>query len=547
MKQVQGEYDGKRIQLIWRNLDPAQPNQVGEQAREFVRGRVDLIVAFEDKSIRSGPGRDGRPGEPDPGRLPAPVGPSPRRPGGSSSHPGGNLTGVWGARDPVAKQLQIYRQIMPGPQPLRLLTLEDPTDTATTPLLTEARTAAGKLGIELDEVEASNDAGLEAAFQSLRQGAVDGAFILSPSLRLNFSRKILGLAAAAYLPSRLTGANGSTRNRSTRRALLAGRRRRARRDRGRAFRRQHPEGRPTRRPARPGVPRVEFASVSGEQRAGDRRAAGRRRAGRPGLPIAEREAGSNGGNAGHGRISASSGSTWPSLGSWSRRRSRRSGSASPTFSYDDSQRAVTEAEADKASSAAISIRQFIQELESDLDAVAQPIPATPRTGARAVIQDLFLRQRAISALTYLDATGRRGVHASPTRSTSIDSLTCGGDRSDSEAFRRARAEQRYFGSVAFSLREWEAAHEHRGGREASPGGGVIVADVDLGSAVDCDPPGADWHRGLRLRRLIPHGQVIAHTNEHLLVLATPTSRRCRRCAPHGTRRHGTQRRGHQRT
>ena len=64
----------------------------------------------------------------------------------------------------------------------------------------EARDAAGKLGIELDEREASDDAGLEAAFQSLRPGAVDGVFILSPSLRLNFSAKILGLAAAANLP-----------------------------------------------------------------------------------------------------------------------------------------------------------------------------------------------------------------------------------------------------------------------------------------------------------------------------------------------------------
>ena len=31
----------------------------------------------------------------------------------SLSQPGGNLTGVFGARDPVVKQLQIYKQIMP--------------------------------------------------------------------------------------------------------------------------------------------------------------------------------------------------------------------------------------------------------------------------------------------------------------------------------------------------------------------------------------------------------------------------------------------------
>jgi putative tryptophan/tyrosine transport system substrate-binding protein len=203
MKQIEGQYDGQRIQLIWRNLngDPKQFAQVEEQAREFVLQRVDLIVAFEDKSIRAAQEATADPGN----RIPVIfLHPSdPLRDGlvTSLSHPGGNLTGVWGARDPVAKQLEIYRQILPGPQPLRLLTLVDPTDPATTrDLLEEARDAAGKLGIELEERQAADDAGLEAAFQSLAPGAVDGAFILSPSLRLNFSRKILGLAAAAKLP-----------------------------------------------------------------------------------------------------------------------------------------------------------------------------------------------------------------------------------------------------------------------------------------------------------------------------------------------------------
>ena len=79
MKQVQGQYEGQRIQLIWRNLDP---DQVEEQAREFVRERVDLIVAFEDKSNRRCAGCDSADGTSDPRRLPAPVGPRPRRPGG---------------------------------------------------------------------------------------------------------------------------------------------------------------------------------------------------------------------------------------------------------------------------------------------------------------------------------------------------------------------------------------------------------------------------------------------------------------------------------
>jgi putative tryptophan/tyrosine transport system substrate-binding protein len=202
MKQVQGQYDGQRIQLIWRNLDgdPQLIDQVAEQAREFVRERVDLIVAFETKSIRAAQDATAGPGNRIPVVFLHPSDPLRDDLVKSLSHPGGNLTGVWGARDPVAKQLEFYREIMPGPQPLRLLTLIDPTDTATPPLLAEAKAAAGKLGIQLDQIDAANDAGLEAAFQSLRPGAVDGVFILSSSLRLNYSGKILGLAAAANLP-----------------------------------------------------------------------------------------------------------------------------------------------------------------------------------------------------------------------------------------------------------------------------------------------------------------------------------------------------------
>jgi putative tryptophan/tyrosine transport system substrate-binding protein len=202
MKQVQGQYEGQRIQLIWRNLDgdPKLIDRVEEQARDFVRERVSVIVAFEDSSIHAAQDATADPAN----RIPVIfLHPSdPVRDGlvNSLAHPGGNLTGVWGARDPVAKQLEIYRRIMPGPQPLRLLTLVDPTNAATAPLVAEARDAARKLGIELDERQASDDAGLEAAFRSLTPDAVDGAFILSPSLRLNFSKKILGLAAAAHLP-----------------------------------------------------------------------------------------------------------------------------------------------------------------------------------------------------------------------------------------------------------------------------------------------------------------------------------------------------------
>lgn len=196
MAQLQGEFDGPRIALIWRNLEP---DQVEQQAKEFVSERVSVIVAFEDKSIKAAQDATADPNN----RIPVVfLHPSdPVRDGlvQSLSHPGGNLTGVFGARDPVAKQVEVYQQIMPRLQ--RLLTLVDPTDTtATPPLLAQAQDAARQLGIELVIRQASDKAGLEQAFQSMTPGQVDGAFILSPSLRLNFSDTIIGLAKEANLP-----------------------------------------------------------------------------------------------------------------------------------------------------------------------------------------------------------------------------------------------------------------------------------------------------------------------------------------------------------
>ena len=191
-----GHVQGPRIELIWRNLEPTQ---AGDQAAAYVRDRVNVIVAFEDKSIAAAQTATAAMDHPIPVVFLHPS--DPVRDGlvKTLAAPGGNLTGVFGARDPVTKQLERYKQIMPGLR--RLLTLVDPTDAvATPPLLGEARIAADRLGIELDEREASDDAGLTQAFRSLAPGEVDGAFILSPSLRLNFSKAIIQLAKDANLP-----------------------------------------------------------------------------------------------------------------------------------------------------------------------------------------------------------------------------------------------------------------------------------------------------------------------------------------------------------
>jgi two-component system, NtrC family, sensor kinase len=188
------------------------------------------------------------------------------------------------------------------------------------------------------------------------------------------------------------------------------------------------------------------------------------------------------------------------------------------FSYEDSQRAVTEAEADKASATAISIRQFIQKLESDLDTVAQPISGDQAGMTRKQnFKNLFLRQPAISALVYLDATGTECVRAYSKEVDEIDSLTCEGGSSDSEEFRRARDEQWYFESVSFDHADGRP-HMTLAVAEASPGEGVIIADVDLGSVQEAIDRAQIGTAGYAYA-VDSRGQVIAHTANISLVLA----------------------------
>ena len=192
-----GWVDGGNIKLIWRNLEP---DEAEGQAKEFVRQHVDVIVAFEDQSIRAAQAATARQKDRTPIVFLHPS--DPVRDGlvKSLSRPGGNLTGIFGARDVVAKQLELYELLVPRLR--RVLTLVDPNDPATGRLLAQYRAAASQLGRPLELVirNVSGARDLERVFRSLRPGDVDGAFLLSPTLRLNFSALTIRLAARAKLP-----------------------------------------------------------------------------------------------------------------------------------------------------------------------------------------------------------------------------------------------------------------------------------------------------------------------------------------------------------
>jgi putative ABC transport system substrate-binding protein len=194
LKQM-GWVDGRTIKLLWRNLEPEQADA---RAKELVRERVNVIVAFEDQSIRAAQAATAKVKTPVVFLHPS----DPVRDGlvKSLSHPGGNLTGIFGARDVVAKQLELYELIVPGLH--RVLTLIDPNDPATGRLLAQYRAAASQLArpVQLVIRKASTPNDLRRVFHSLRPEEVDGAFLLSPTLRLNDSALTIRLATRAKLP-----------------------------------------------------------------------------------------------------------------------------------------------------------------------------------------------------------------------------------------------------------------------------------------------------------------------------------------------------------
>ena len=117
-----GWVDGKNVELIWRNLEP---DAADAQATAFVLQRVDVIVAFEDTSIAAAQKATKGTKHPTPIVFLHPS--DPVRDGlvASLSRPGRNLTGVFGPRDIVAKQLELYQLLVPKLR--RVLTLVDPT------------------------------------------------------------------------------------------------------------------------------------------------------------------------------------------------------------------------------------------------------------------------------------------------------------------------------------------------------------------------------------------------------------------------------------
>jgi putative tryptophan/tyrosine transport system substrate-binding protein len=188
-----GYEEGKNIRLDWRNLP--DEDAAHKTAKEFVQDRVDLLVAFENQTVRaaraatsdvpivflhvSDPVVDGFVT--------------------SLARPGRNLTGIADAdSDLHAKQLETFKELVP--QLRRLLVVMEPHDPVTRRLLAELREAARSLKVQLLEHEVTERADIEGVFGGLKRGDVQGVFILSPTLKTKFPSLFLRLATKNQLP-----------------------------------------------------------------------------------------------------------------------------------------------------------------------------------------------------------------------------------------------------------------------------------------------------------------------------------------------------------
>jgi putative ABC transport system substrate-binding protein len=183
-----------RVDVLWRNLKDEPAADV--QAEVFVGTGVDVIVAFEDQSIRAAQKAtvDSRtpivflhPGDPVRDKLVETLG-----------APGSNLTGVFSPRDLIGKHLELYTQLVPGLT--RVLTLVNPEDPTGLKPLEATRAAAEERGVELVVEEVSTAADIKRVFRELEPSDVDGVILLSNTLRLNFSSLTIRLAKRARLP-----------------------------------------------------------------------------------------------------------------------------------------------------------------------------------------------------------------------------------------------------------------------------------------------------------------------------------------------------------
>jgi putative ABC transport system substrate-binding protein len=187
MRQL-GYDDGRNILYDYRNA--TDDADALELARELVRSRVDVIVAFDNeacaaaqKATRTLPIVMINVGNPIAAGFAQ-----------SLARPGGNMTGFAGRAELPAKELEFLRDITP--KLTRILLLFDGREPASTAWRADARLGAQRLKFTLIERDVANAEGVTRVFDELKPGAAEALMFASPGLRHRHMKHGFTLAQA---------------------------------------------------------------------------------------------------------------------------------------------------------------------------------------------------------------------------------------------------------------------------------------------------------------------------------------------------------------
>ena len=186
-----GYIQGKNIQVEFRSAE-GKLNILPELAAEFVRLKVDVIVASETPSVQAAKRATGE--------IPIVMAPSGDPVGtgliASLARPGGNVTGLSAATAELAgKSLELIREMMPTAS--RVAALADPTNAFTRPFLEQIDLAARTIGIEIEVVMLRGTEEFDAVFAGMAAKRID-AVIVQPTLP---RAPIIALVQKYRLPS----------------------------------------------------------------------------------------------------------------------------------------------------------------------------------------------------------------------------------------------------------------------------------------------------------------------------------------------------------
>ena len=118
----------------------------------------------------------------------------------SLARPGGNITGVGSMRAELSgKRLELFKEVVPVLR--RALITHDSREAEERDAVASARTAAGRLGIEVLERPVTATLDIEPGLALLKPGGADGILIVQSGLNLNIPGRSLEVATSNKIPT----------------------------------------------------------------------------------------------------------------------------------------------------------------------------------------------------------------------------------------------------------------------------------------------------------------------------------------------------------